>query len=390
MTTVLEKEFGLSTSIIEGTEDLRVIRDTMKFLKDGNKVGFLIDKGKDISAAKDKVEICELEFVSRIATKYPFENTMFETNIYSHTKEVLRTVFNRLGKELFSWGETIDTNKTEIILETPCRDELVNDFLARDTVKLDSRYVVSIEEDRFYGRRIEIDPGITIYPEINKYISVIVSEDFLHIVYEIITSDDEWSDKERLLIGLFVATAYDAVVMAEASRLNALTVLAERDTGETKYRELNFMLETFRKEVFTINVNMFGKEMEINALNLGKHGEPIIEEIVHTVEKNDYSLPLGKSIHPDLLSYLTSAMGHSSETHTIETSNRVLKMVDGHKLYISTVIEMAPPSPFFNLLGRFVGLRYAVLASVYGIGNTALYPEGKNVNRLDDVYVGLA
>ena len=202
MTTVLEKEFGLSTSIIESTEDLRVIRDVMKFLIDGNKVVFLINKGKDISTAKDKVEICELEFVSRIATKYPFESTMFETNIYSHTKEVLRTVFNRLGKELFSWGETIDTNKTEIILEIPCRDELVNDFLARDTVKLDSRYVVSIEEDKFYSRRVEIDPGVTIYPEINKYISVVVSEDFLHIIYEIITSDYEWFDKERLLIGL--------------------------------------------------------------------------------------------------------------------------------------------------------------------------------------------
>ena len=263
----------------------------------------------------------------------------------------------------------------------------MNDFLTRDTVKLDSRYVVSIEEDKFYSRRVEIDPGVTM---INKYISVVVSEDFLHIIYEIITSDDEWFDKERLLIGLFVATAYDAVVMAEASRLNALTMLAERDTGETKYRELNFMLETFRKEVFTINVNMFGKEMEIYALNLGSHGEPIIEEIVHTVEKNNYSLPLGNSIHPDLLSYFTDPMSRNIKTHTIETSNRILKMVEGHKLYISTVIEMAPPSPFFNLLGRFVGLRYAVLASVYGIGNTALYPEGKNVNRLDDVYIGLA
>ena len=390
MTTVLEKEFGLSTSTIESAEDLRVIRDVMKFLIDGNKVGFLVNKGKDISAAKDKVEICELEFVSRIATKYPFENTMFETNIYSHTKEVLRTVFNRLGKELLSWGETIGTNKTEVILETPCRDALVNNFLARDTVKLDSRYVVSIEDKKLYGRSIEVDSKGTMCPEINKYISIVISEDLLHIVYEIITSDDEWSDKERLLAGLFVATAYDAVIMAEASRINALTVLAERDTGETKYRELNMMLETFRKEVFTINVNMFGKEVEMNALNLGKHGEPIVEEIVHTVEKNNYSLPLGNSIHPDLLSYLTSPMGHSSETHTIETSNRILKMVEGYKLYISTVAEMAPPSPFFNLLGRFVGLRYAVLASVYGIGNTALFPEGKNVTRVDDVYVGLA
>ena len=390
MTTVLEKEFGLSTSTIESAEDLRVIRDVMKFLIDGNKVGFLVNKGKDISAAKDKVEICELEFVSRIATKYPFENTMFETNIYSHTKEVLRTVFNRLGKELLSWGETIGTNKTEVILETPCRDALVNNFLARDTVKLDSRYVVSIEDKKLYGRSIEVDSKGTMCPEINKYISIVISEDLLHIVYEIITSDDEWSDKERLLAGLFVATAYDAVIMAEASRINALTVLAERDTGETKYRELNMMLETFRKEVFTINVNMFGKEVEMNALNLGKHGEPIVEEIVHTVEKNNYSLPLGNSIHPDLLSYLTSPMGHSSETHTIETGNRILKMVEGYKLYISTVAEMAPPSPFFNLLGRFVGLRYAVLASVYGIGNTALFPEGKNVARVDDVYVGLA
>ena len=34
MTTVLEKEFGLSTSTIESTEDLRVIRDVMKFLID--------------------------------------------------------------------------------------------------------------------------------------------------------------------------------------------------------------------------------------------------------------------------------------------------------------------------------------------------------------------
>lgn len=387
MTTVLEKEFGLSTSIIESTEDLRVIRRAIEILKGVSPIRYMVNKGKDISVAKDKVEMCEDEFVSRIATKYPFENTMFETNIYSCTKEIFRTTLNKLGKELFSWDEVINTNKTEIILETPCRDELVNDFLARDTVKLDSRYVVSIEEDKFYSRRVEIDPGATM---INKYISVVVSEDLLHIVYEIITSDDEWFDKERLLAGLFVATAYDAVVMAEASRLNALTMLAERDTGETKYRELNFMLETFRKEIFTINVNMFGKEMEINALNLGSHGEPIIEEIVQTVEKNDYSLPLGKSIHPDLLSYFTDSMSRNIETHTIETSNRILKMVEGHKLYLSTVVEMAPPSPFFNLLGRFVGLRYVALASLYGIGNTALFPEGKDVSRLDDVYVGLA